>query len=359
MFGTLFNEIKKIFDQLWSEGVKPALDIIVTIWTDTTSIIAETWYQIMDPIFEGMKSAFVAVGELLRTVWETTLKPVWDTFMETLDWFWKKHFKPLVSNLMGSVGELVGYLVTSAFKIINEFIIPLVKAFMETFGPAIAAVFSTVVSVLGTFLATAADVLSGVITVIKGILQFLTGVFTGDWSKAWEGIVNIFKGIFEGVGGIVKGVVNTVIDLINGMMEVVTTGMNYVIDKLNSIEIDIPDWVPFFGGDTFSLNIPKIKAPRIPKLAQGGITNGPTLAMIGDNPGGREVVSPLDDLTDMIASAVGSAMMAAMQFSGAGNENGDRDIVLYLDSREVARASLKSLNKEATILGYKPILQTR
>ena len=68
------------------------------------------------------------------------------------------------------------------------------------------------------------------------------------------------------------------------------------------------------------------------------------LAMIGDNPGGREVVSPLDDLTDMIASAVGTAMMAAMQFAGNGNENGD--LVLKLDSK-------------AAIMGYKPILQTR
>ena len=357
LFGVLFGQVKSIFDMLWSEGVAPALSIIATIWTDLVTIIADTWYQIGDPIFTALKTTFVSVGELIRTVWETTLKPIWDTFMQTLDWLWTKHFKPLVSNLMSSVGELVSDLVTAASKILNEFVIPIIKAFVETFAPAIAGAFSFAISVLGTFLATAADVISAVITVVKGIVQFITGVFTGDWELAWKGIVNIFRGIFEGIGGIVKGIVNTVIDLVNGMIRAVTTGLNYVIDKLNSIQIDVPKWVPEIGGKSFGIKIDKITTPTIPKLADGGITNGPMLAMIGDNPGGREVVSPLDDLTDMIASAVGTAMMAAMQFAGNGNENGD--LVLKLDSKEFARASLKSLNREAAIMGYKPILQTR
>ncbi|QIB68620.1 hypothetical protein Ami103574_04485 [Aminipila butyrica] len=354
LFTVLFEEVKKIFDMIWSEAVAPALSLVTKIWIDTVNVIAATWNEYGNPIFEGIKTAFTLVGELLRTVWETTLKPVFDTFMETVDWLWSKHLKPLLSNVTSLVAEFI----VCALKIINEFILPLVKEFVERFGPPIAVVFGTIVSVLGTFLAVAADVIGAVITVLKGLIQFITGVLTGDWSKAWEGIVNIFKGIFEGIGGIVHGVVNIVIDLINGMIQAVTVGLNYVIDKLNSIQISIPDWVPDIGGRTFGINIDKITAPTIPKLAKGGITNGPTLAMIGDNPGGREVVSPLDDLTNMIASAVGSAMMGAMQFSGAEPERGDGDIIINLNDRELARASLKSLNKEATLLGYKPILQT-
>lgn len=353
LFGSLFNEVKKIFDMLWSEGVAPALRIITTIWTDMVNIIADTWKSYGQPIFDGMKTLFIEVGELLRTVWETTLKPVWDTFMETVDSLWKDHLQPLLKNFMSLIGEFI----TGALKIINQFIIPLVKEFVERFGPPIAVVFSTIIDIFGTFLAVAVDVISGVITVIKGIIQFITGVFTGDWSKAWEGIVNIFKGIFEGIGGIVKGVINIAIDLLNGMIRAITTGLNYLIDKLNSIQIEIPDWVPGIGGKTFGINIPKITAPTIPKLAEGGITNGPMLAMIGDNPGGREVVSPLDDLTNMIASAVGSAMMGAMQFAGGGGSN--TEVPLNINGREVGRAILKDLNQEAIIMGYKPILQTR
>ncbi|MDD4564766.1 MAG: hypothetical protein PHE79_04745 [Eubacteriales bacterium] len=347
LFGVLFEEVKKIFDMLWSEGVAPALEIITTIWTDTVNLIAETWNTYGIPIFEGMETLFTSVGELIRTVWETTLKPVWDTFMQTVDWLWEKHLKPLLSNFMSLVGELIA----CALQIINKFIAPVVKGFVEVFGPAIAWAFGFAVSVLGTFLATAIDVVSAVITIIKGIVQFLTGVFTGDWKLAWEGIVNIFKGIFEGVGGIVKGVVNLVIDIINTMLKSLETGLNWAIDEVNNLikkakkvtGISIP-------------TIMTISIPDIPKLASGGITNGPMYAMIGDNPGGREVVSPLDDLIDMIASAVGSAMMAAMQFTGA--ESGSGDLVLNLDSREFARATLKSLNREATVMGYKPILQT-
>ncbi len=94
----------------------------------------------------------------------------------------------------------------------------------------------------------------------------------------------------------------------------------------------------------------------IPALAKGGITNGPTLAMIGDNPGGKEVVSPLDDLTNIIASAVGTAVMNAVQFGGS-DSGGNQEVNIHLDGTKLGRVMLPKLNQEADRLGYKPILQ--
>jgi len=118
------------------------------------------------------------------------------------------------------------------------------------------------------------------------------------------------------------------------------------------LSIKIPDWVPKFGGKTWGINI-----PEIPKLAKGGIVTAPTLAMIGER--GPEVVMPLENsgFVDAIASAVGTAVMNAMLFTGTGNVQSG-DMVLNIDSKEIARATLDSLNKEAIRLGYKPLLQT-
>ena len=96
----------------------------------------------------------------------------------------------------------------------------------------------------------------------------------------------------------------------------------------------------------------------VPALAKGGITDGPMLAMIGDNPGGKEVVSPLDDLTDIIASAVGTAVVNAMQFNSSGSNNDDTELTIELDGTKLGRVILPKLNEEADRLGYKPILQT-
>lgn len=104
--------------------------------------------------------------------------------------------------------------------------------------------------------------ISGIITAIRkiftGLIDFITGIFTGNWQKAWQGIVNIFSGIVGGLGTIIKSPLNAVIGLINS-----------AITGINGISVNIPSWVPGFGGKTFGMNIPKIPYLKV------GIANVP------------------------------------------------------------------------------------
>ena len=108
-------------------------------------------------------------------------------------------------------------------------------------------------NILNGFFATVSSVWSSIKQVFSGIIDFVGGVFTGDWDRAWSGIVNIFGGLFGGIVAIAKSP-------LNGMISVV----NSAIDKLNTISVHIPDWVPLIGGKGFEVNIPKI-----PYLAHG------------------------------------------------------------------------------------------
>lgn len=186
-----------------------------------------------------------------------------------------------------------------------------------------------------------------VTTKFKVLINFLSGTFTNAWSKVWNGAKSVFKGVFDSLVGIVKVPLNLIIGAVNAM-----------IRGLNKISIDVPDWVAKITpglkvGDKWGFNI-----KEIPKLARGGITTGPMVAMVGDNPGGREVISPLDDLTNIIASAVGTAIMSAMQFTTGSGSSGDREVVLSIDGTKLGRALLPKLNQESERLGYKTILQT-
>lgn len=115
--------------------------------------------------------------------------------------------------------------------------------------------------------------------VLTGIINFIVGVFTGNWSKAWDGIKSIFSGIWDALTGVVKGVINIIIDVLNGF-----------VSAINKISFDVPDWVPVIGGKKWGFNIPKI-----PKLARGGIVDKPTIAQIGE--AGKEAVIPLENNT--------------------------------------------------------------
>lgn len=110
--------------------------------------------------------------------------------------------------------------------------------------------------------------------IFTGLIDFITGVFTGNWSKAWSGIIDIFGGIFDGIGSMVKAPLNFMIGLINGFLR----GLS---------KIKIPDWVPGVGGKGFSIS-------EIPLLAKGGsFLNGQ--AIVGE--AGPELVSSTNGRT--------------------------------------------------------------
>ncbi|NMM52155.1 hypothetical protein [Paenibacillus aquistagni] len=83
--------------------------------------------------------------------------------------------------------------------------------------------------------------------IFNGIITFVKGVFSGNWSQAWTGIVESFKGTFNLIKTYAKAPINFIVGLINGL-----------IDKINGISVEIPDWVPSVGGETFGFSIPKI-----------------------------------------------------------------------------------------------------
>lgn len=130
--------------------------------------------------------------------------------------------------------------------------------------------------------------------IFDGIINFIRGVFTGDWERAWQGVGQIVKGIFDWMVGAVKTPLNAIIGLLNGAVSAV----NSLINGFNSIDISLPSWL---GGGSWSPSIPNI--PSIPYLAKGGILQkgsavvgeaGPELLTMMGN---RAMVQPLTSQT--------------------------------------------------------------
>lgn len=109
-------------------------------------------------------------------------------------------------------------------------------------------------------------------------------------TELWEGIKSIFGGIRDSIAGAFTGAVNTAIG-----------GLNTLINKVNSVHINIPDWIPGVGGKEIGLNIPQVPtaSSKVPALASGGIVTKPTLAMIGEG-NESEAVFPLSKLKEFL-----------------------------------------------------------
>jgi len=301
----LYLEMKNLFDTIWNDAGAPLLESLTSMFIDFMAILNQFWTEWGEPIFTNLQTAFSTTGDILSTLWEDTLKPVFDDWMVLFDELWTEHMEPLVQNFMDFVGELVN----GGLEIYNSFIAPIVECLVEVLGPVFKSVFGVIGEVVSTCFGGIFDFLNGIITALKGVVQFITGIFTGDWDKAWTGIKNIFKGVFDSLVGIIKIPLNLIIGAINGLLKGIVKGVNTATKAINTLSFKVPDWVPVIGGQTFGFKIPELTAPQIPKLWQGGYVkkNTPQLAMIGDNRHQGEVVAPEDKLTEMAMSAVRAA----------------------------------------------------
>ena len=207
-----------------------------------------------------------------------------------------------VLAVVAAIGAAVaiGVLLYKNWDIVKAKAADLVAAFQTNF-PMLSAFIT------GWWLGIQAAV-ENIKAIFENIIDFISNVFSGNWSAAWQNIVNIFGNLFGMIVNLAKAPINGVISAIN-----------WVLSKINSISVTIPDWVPGVGGTTLGFNI-----PTIPALAAGGIATAPTLAMIGEG-GEPEAVMPLSKL----AALLDEWTKPKPQGGGGGQEGGDGDRIVW------------------------------
>lgn len=195
-------------------------------------------------------------------------------------------------------------------------------------NPALAAIFETIGKLFS-------DQYNAWKKILSGLITFLTGVFTGDWKKAWNGVLDILKGVWNLIVGTVEGAINFVID-----------GINFLISKLNTIQINVPDWVPKIGGMTYGINIPPVTRVSLPRLASGAVIppNREFMAVLGDQKSGTNIETPL-------ATMVQAFKQAMNETGGMGGRQ--ITVVMQLDHRELGRAVYNLNNEETQRVGVK------
>lgn len=243
-------------------------------------------------IFQGLKTAVFAVIDGIK-----------DTFLGFLDWLDEK-----TGGKLHGIIEFVKGLFSGGFDWIKTVLGNLIDAVEQIFG---------------------------------GIVQFIAGVFTGDWDKAWEGVKNIFKGVWNGIVSLLEGAVNLIIK-----------GINWMISQLNKISFTFPDWVPFIGGNHFGINIPAIPEAQIPRLAKGAVipANREFLAVLGDQKSGNNLEAPEDLIRKIVREEAGSngETAALLQAILSAIKNGH---VIMVDGSVFGRTAIKTINMVNTAAG--------
>jgi phage-related minor tail protein len=233
-------------------------------------------------------------------------------------------FKAFGSALMGPLGIIIAVAAAIALLYKNW---DTVKAWLVNFGNTVNQIWTNFSNMVGNAIAAIGEkfpilgaylqgwwesiqaAVDNVKAIFQNIIDFISNVFSGNWSAAWQNIVNIFGNLFGMIVNLAKAPINGVISAIN-----------WVISKINSISVTIPDWVPGVGGTTLGFSI-----PTIPQLAEGGIATSPTLAEIGEG-GEPEAVMPLSKLAAMPDEWIRKPKPSG---GGGGMEDGDGETIVF------------------------------
>ena len=303
LFSTLKQSAKELWDSVkvafdWNDIFKNAMKILTGLvqfvsgafsgdWAkafEGASIVLEGFYGITEQIMTRVQGLFVNFANWIITITSS----LFDWLLASID------------NVGAWIGNKLGVDLSRITDIVKGIVTDLK---------------TLVVGVLTIVRDTISSLIDNAKQVFHGLIEFIAGVFTNDWARAWNGIKEIFKGIIQGVVNVFYGVINACIAAINSAAN--------IVGKI----------IQMLGGDGFSINIGYLSPPQV--FAEGGFPEDGLFyanhnELVGQFSNGRTAVANNEQITEGIRQAVYDAMTAA----GNNNSNGTQ-FKLYLDSKEI------------------------
>lgn len=285
----LFKDVAGFIGNVFSGDWDAALDNIINfvnhariLLADLLDFVGYIFGAIIDTIIEKCGLAGTPVGDML-----TGIKDIVQGALGLISGILTGDLE----KMKQSVIQMLTGVKTFVFGIFDWFKLGL-TSLLDWLDGKTNGRFHEIIELAKTYVS---DVIDGVKQIFGGFIDFLTGVFTLDWEKAWEGIKEIFRGIWNTIVGVLEAAVNLIIK-----------GINWLISKINTIQIKIPDWL---GGGSFGFNFRPITELQIPRLAKGAVIppNREFMAVLGDQKQGTNIEAPADLIRQIVREEINNA----------------------------------------------------
>lgn len=245
--------IKQTLEDTFS-AVEPILSEIKSIVDEVFTKINETYDAHVKPMLDSFTQGFTEIASKFLELYNTYFLPILTGLSERFGEFREQYLSPLIDKFMefgGKVADAITTLWESVLK-------PYVLWFMETAAPIMAEFIQNVIDGFFNLLEGISKVIGDILTALGGLIDFLVGVFTGDWNMAWEGIKTFFVGIWSALTGIVdtamqliRDIINVVLDYIKSAWELYWNGIKTfasniwtsIQDNINRVMEAIKLWI--------------------------------------------------------------------------------------------------------------------
>ena len=317
------SQLKETVGQELEPAFTLFAEALIPVIQDLGPVLASVFGS-LTPIFSTLAGILPAVGTIIEKL-APIVALLFEAFAEIID-----AALPFLIELMEALMPIIEALIPPIIEVVKA-LLPLIPAAVEIVR-ALLPLIEMVLPFLVDWLKFLAEIIVFVADIIAAILIFTIDLLVGAFKGMMDFLPKVgqaFESVFKGIANFVIGIVNFIIGAFEGMVNFVIMGINLMVDALNKLKFDVPDWVPLIGGQKFGFNLSRVASislGRVPALAKGGFVNKPTTALIGE--AGPEVVIPLNRFEEMMGLD-GNGQGKTINYYAAPNNSLDAEQALF------------------------------
>lgn len=340
---TFLQGVADKLTELYDQHIHPFLQEIGNGLTEIVGTILDTYNEYVAPILDILAqkvdevlngSVKDAINQLLNVLGQVIdlLKLLWDKVLVPLIEWIVKNILPILAPIVGGIINMALNLVgivaqvsAGILKVLGKIITFLTGAFKSDWVKA----FGIIGMYMEGFAKDISNFVKGIKQIFHGIIDFFNGVFYGDWRRAWNGIKNIFAGIWNAMAAVVKSPVNLIISFMNAMLRGFQRMQNGFASAMNHMNIQLPKWLQkFTGWSSVGFNIGYWSPNYIPYLAKGAVIppNKEFMAVLGDQKNGNNIEAPESLIRQIVREESG------------GGQKQRIEIPVYLKGKQIYKA---------------------
>ena len=340
---TFLQGVADKLTELYDQHIHPFLQEIGNGLTEIVETILDTYNEYVAPILDVLAqkvdevlngSVKDAINQLLNVLGQVIdlLKLLWDKVLVPLIEWIVENILPILAPIVGGIINMALNLVgivaqvsAEILKVLGKIITFLTGAFKSDWVKA----FGIIGMYMEGFAKDISNFVKGIKQIFHGVIDFFNGVFYGDWRRAWNGIKNIFTGIWNAMVAAVKSPVNLIISFMNAMLRGFQRMQNGFASAMNHMNIRLPKWLQkFTGWSSVGFNIGYWSPNYIPYLAKGAVIppNKEFMAVLGDQKNGNNIEAPENLIRQIVREESG------------GGQKQRIEIPVYLKGKQIYKA---------------------
>ncbi|MGQ7329535.1 hypothetical protein ACTGUR_09475 [Streptococcus suis] len=219
-------------------ALEPTFESIKNLFKNTFEGLNTTYDEHVKPFFDSFNEGFSSIFGTLLDSWNNDVQPVLDDIGKKFADLFDNHIQPFIDNFLYAFGQIMDFL-----KLLwDTILVPLFDWIAANILPILVPTFQTLADWFVQAWTVVFDVVGAVLKILGGIIEFLVGVFTGDWEKAWNGIVQIAEGLWDMLCSIFKFVWDAIVSFLKGVWDTIVAILQAGWDAIVRIFQGIGPW---------------------------------------------------------------------------------------------------------------------